>query len=35
VAPFRDSPSLQWQPSEPTLEDVFIDLMAHARDNFQ
>jgi ABC-2 type transport system ATP-binding protein len=35
IAPFRASPSLQWESSEPTLEDVFIDLMSRTRDNFQ
>jgi ABC-2 type transport system ATP-binding protein len=35
AAPYRDDPHLTWVPSEPTLEDVFIDLMSRARDNFQ
>ena len=35
IAPYRDSPSLVFAPAEPTLEDVFIDLMGRARDNFQ
>lgn len=35
IAPYRQRPELDWQPAAPTLEDVFIDLMAHARDNFQ
>ena len=26
---------LTWEKSEPSLEDVFIDLMARAKDNFQ
>ncbi|MCW3835526.1 ABC transporter ATP-binding protein [Sphingomonas canadensis] len=34
IAPYRQPP-LRWSPAEPTLEDVFIHLMAHARDNFQ
>jgi ABC-2 type transport system ATP-binding protein len=35
IAPYRDRPDLTWSRSEPTLEDVFIDLMSRARDNFQ
>jgi len=35
IAPYRDRPGLTWKASEPTLEDVFIDLMSRARDNFQ
>jgi ABC-2 type transport system ATP-binding protein len=35
VAPYRDDAKWQWQHSEPSLEDVFIDLMGRARDNFQ
>jgi ABC-2 type transport system ATP-binding protein len=35
IAPYRDDPHLTWVASEPTLEDVFIDLMSRARDNFQ
>lgn len=35
IAPYRERPGLTWKPSEPTLEDVFIDLMSRARDNFQ
>jgi ABC-2 type transport system ATP-binding protein len=35
IAPHRDDPHLTWQASEPSLEDVFIDLMGRARDNFQ
>jgi ABC-2 type transport system ATP-binding protein len=35
IAPYRDRPGLTWAPSQPTLEDVFIDLMAKSRDNFQ
>jgi ABC-2 type transport system ATP-binding protein len=35
IAPYRNRPGVAWIPSEPTLEDVFIDLMSQARDNFQ
>ncbi len=35
IKPYRDRPGLTWKPSEPTLEDVFIDLMSRARDNYQ
>ena len=35
VAPFRADQSLHWELSEPSLEDVFIDLMTRSRDNFQ
>jgi ABC-2 type transport system ATP-binding protein len=35
VARFRAEPGLVWELSQPTLEDVFIDLMSRARDNFQ
>jgi ABC-2 type transport system ATP-binding protein len=35
IAPFRKQPALVWTPSEASLEDVFIDLMSKARDNFQ
>jgi ABC-2 type transport system ATP-binding protein len=34
IAPYRDQAGLSWQRSEPSLEDVFIDLMAKAKDNF-
>jgi ABC-2 type transport system ATP-binding protein len=34
VAQFRDSPELDWRLSQPTLEDVFISLMARTQDNF-
>ena len=35
IAPYRDRKGLIWTRSEPTLEDVFIDLMSRAKDNFQ
>jgi ABC-2 type transport system ATP-binding protein len=35
IAPFQDDPALTWRKSEPSLEDVFIELMTRARDNFQ
>jgi ABC-2 type transport system ATP-binding protein len=35
IAPYRQRKDLIWKPSEPSLEDVFIDLMGKAKDNFQ
>lgn len=35
IAPYRARGGLEWKRSEPSLEDVFIDLMGKARDNFQ
>ena len=35
VASFRNRPGLHWHESEPSLEDVFIELMNRVRDNFQ
>ena len=35
IAPFRDDAALDWKPSEPSLEDVFIDLMTRSKDNLQ
>ena len=35
IAPHRANASLHWVPDEPSLEDVFIDLMTRAKDNFQ
>ena len=34
LAPFQSDPRLTWKPDEPSLEDVFIDLMSRSRDNF-
>ena len=35
ISPYRGRKDLEWRESEPSLEDVFIDLMGRARDNFQ
>jgi ABC-2 type transport system ATP-binding protein len=35
IAPWRDDKRLHWQHSEPSLEDVFIELMTRSKDNFQ
>jgi len=35
IAPYRKHKDFEWQRSSPSLEDVFIDLMGKARDNFQ
>lgn len=35
VAPYRDGRGWHFQHSEPSLEDVFIDLMSRSKDNFQ
>ena len=35
IAPYRQRQGLVWTESQPSLEDVFIDLMGKARDNFQ
>jgi ABC-2 type transport system ATP-binding protein len=35
IEPYRNLPELQWQSAAPSLEDVFIDLLASARDNYQ
>jgi ABC-2 type transport system ATP-binding protein len=35
IAPYHARPGLTWARSQPSLEDVFIDLMGKAKDNFQ
>jgi ABC-2 type transport system ATP-binding protein len=35
IAPYQKRERFSWRQSEPSLEDVFIDLMSKARDNFQ
>jgi ABC-2 type transport system ATP-binding protein len=35
LAPYRNNPALTLRHAEPSLEDVFIELMGRARDNFQ
>jgi ABC-2 type transport system ATP-binding protein len=35
IAPYRGNEKWHWQHSEPSLEDVFIDLMGRSKDNFQ
>ena len=35
IAPYRNTKARHWQDSEPSLEDVFIDLMTRSKDNFQ
>jgi ABC-2 type transport system ATP-binding protein len=35
IAPYRGDAKWHWQASEPSLEDVFIDLMGRSKDNFQ
>jgi ABC-2 type transport system ATP-binding protein len=35
IAPDRNRPDLVWTRSQASLEDVFIDLLAKAQDNFQ
>ena len=35
IAAYRNRADLHWQRAEPSLEDVFIELMGKARDNFQ
>ncbi|WP_051661384.1 ABC transporter ATP-binding protein [Bosea sp. 117] len=35
IRPFMQRPELTWRKDEPTLEDVFIDLMNRSQDNFR
>jgi len=35
VDSYRGNPALSWQSAEPSLEDVFIEMMGHRRDNYQ
>jgi ABC-2 type transport system ATP-binding protein len=35
IAPWREQKELHWKASEPSLEDVFIELMTRSKDNFQ
>ncbi len=35
IKPFRSDKKYKWEKSEPSLEDVFIDLMKRSKDNFQ
>ena len=35
IAPWRERKGLHWNVSEPSLEDVFIELMSRSKDNFQ
>lgn len=35
ISPYRDGGEFDWKESEPSLEDVFIDLMGRATDNFK
>lgn len=35
IAPWRLHKELHWEASEPSLEDVFIELMTRSKDNFQ
>jgi len=35
IAPWREHKQLHWEHSEPSLEDVFIELMIRSKDNFQ
>jgi ABC-2 type transport system ATP-binding protein len=34
IAPYRNAP-YQWSPSTPSLEDVFIEMVGRAKDNYQ
>ena len=35
ITPWRDRQGLHWRHGEPSLEDVFIELMGRSKDNFQ
>jgi ABC-2 type transport system ATP-binding protein len=35
IVPWRERQGLHWEASEPSLEDVFIELMTRSKDNFQ
>jgi len=35
IAPYRAREGVTWQKSEPSLEDVFIELMGRSKDNFR
>jgi ABC-2 type transport system ATP-binding protein len=35
IAPYKDAKGWHWQHGDPSLEDVFIDLMSRSKDNFQ
>ena len=35
IAPYREKTGIRWQHGEPSLEDVFIELMIRSKDNFQ
>jgi ABC-2 type transport system ATP-binding protein len=35
IAPYKNDPALVWTRAEPSLEDVFIDLMLQERNHFQ
>jgi ABC-2 type transport system ATP-binding protein len=35
ITPYREDTRWHWQHSEPSLEDVFIELMTRSKDNFQ
>jgi ABC-2 type transport system ATP-binding protein len=35
IAPYREARGWHWQHGEPSLEDVFIELMTRSKDNFQ
>ena len=35
IKPYRQDRTLHWEESTPSLEDVFIDMMTRAKDNFQ